>query len=108
MPTDFTATLDPTGVLNLAWKCANPPGASGTIYQVSRQVGAAGTMQIIGAAGDKKFIDATLPIGSTQVTYRIMALRSTVAGTPNEFTVKFGVTGGEMTASVVAAPKLAA
>jgi hypothetical protein len=112
MPTDFTAALDPSGTLNLAWRCVNPAGAGGTIYQVARQIGSAGggggEMQIIGATGQRKFADPTVPAGTAQVTYRIQALRSTVAGTANEFTVKFGVSGGAMTARVVGAAKLAA
>lgn len=40
--------------------------------------------------------------------YRIQAVRSTIAGVANEFTVNLGVSGGEMTATVVSAPKLAA
>jgi hypothetical protein len=109
-PYEFVAQLDQTGVLRLAWTCDNPAGASGTVYQVSRQIGATGAMQIIGAAGDKKFTDPSVPAGTAQVTYRVQALRSTVAGQPGEFTVKFGAApgSGELTASVVAAPKLAA
>lgn len=108
-PADFTATLDQFGALTLAWKCVNPAGATGTIYQVSRQLGSTGAMQIIGAAGDKKFVDPTVPAGTDQVTYRVVALRSTVAGQPGGFTVRFGVSGdGVTTASVVPAPKLAA
>jgi hypothetical protein len=68
-------------------------------------------MQIIGAAGNKRFADATVPAGTAQVTYCVTALRSTVAGAPGQFTVKFGAApgGGALTASVVpSAPKLAA
>jgi hypothetical protein len=107
-PTDFSVKLTPGGVLHLAWKCVNPPGAGGTIYQVARQLGLSGEMQIIGASGQRKFADPSVPAGTALVTYRIQALRSTVAGTANEFTVKFGGAGGAMTAQVVSAPKLAA
>jgi hypothetical protein len=104
----FAATLDADGALHLAWKCVNPPGSVGTIYQVARKVGATGEMQIIGATGQRKFVDPAVPAGSAQITYRVQALRSTVAGLPGTFTVLLGVAGGAMTAQVVGAPKLAA
>lgn len=115
--TDFTAELDPTGVLNLTWKSVNPPGSSGTIYQVARQIGSGGGggagggggMVIIGSAGQRKFADATIPAGTDSVTYQITPIRSTVAGPTRPFTVKFGGAAGAMTASIVpSSPKLAA
>jgi hypothetical protein len=112
MPTDFTAALNPDGTLTLKWKCTNPPGSSGTIYQVARKVGNVGDFQMIGGSGTRSFIDATLPAGNASVTYRIIATRSTAAGTANQFTVSFGVGGGgEMMASVASAggaPRMAA
>jgi hypothetical protein len=43
------------------------------------------------------------------VTYRITAVRSTAVGLAAEFIVNFGTgSSGEMVASVVSAPKLAA
>jgi hypothetical protein len=107
-PTDFTAALNPDGSLKLRWKCANPAGSSGTIYQLARQVGD-GPFAAVGGTGTKSFVDATLPAGAAAVTYQIQAVRSTAAGTAAQFLVRFGVTGsGEATASVVTAPKLAA
>ena len=112
-PDGFRAELVQGGALLLSWKCQNPKGAVGTVYQIARQA-AGGAMTILGATGKKSFIDETLPSGLAQVTYKITAIRSTKQGLPGEFTVKFGVGGsGEMTATVVAAgaggaPKLAA
>jgi hypothetical protein len=108
-PTDFSIDLSQGGTLTLKWKCANPPGSQGTMYQVSRRVGTAGEMLIIGASGSKQFIDETVPAGSASVTYRIVAIRSTAQGPEALFTVNFGVGGGgEMVASVESSPKLAA
>src|SRR5689334_3796315 len=46
-PTDFTATLNPDGSLKLRWKCVNPAGGKGTIYQVSRRTGSTGAFTAI-------------------------------------------------------------
>jgi hypothetical protein len=113
--TDFVVTLDGNGALNLRWKCINPPGAAGTIYQVWRRIGATGDFTYLGGSGAKSFVDDTLPAGSASVTYQIQGVRSTANGPWSQFNVNFGVTpGGMMTASVVEVggasptPKLAA
>ena len=108
-PKDFKVELAQTGALQMSWKIQNPANATGTVYQVARQIAAGGPMTILGATGRKEFLDETLPSGLSQVTYKITAIRSTKQGLPAEVTVKFGTTGsGEMTATVVSAPKLAA
>ena len=108
-PSDFAATLNPDGSLGLKWKCANPPRSTGTIYQISRRTGAAGAFVSVGGSGARTFVDAGVPSGVASVTYQIVAVRSTAIGVAAQFTVNFGVTGsGEMMASVVSAPKLAA
>ena len=100
-PTDLLVTLDESGILNLGWKCINPAGASGTIYQVWRRIGAATEFTYIGGSGTKTFVDNTLPTGSTQVTYQIQAVRSTAVGPWAQFNVNFGVSSaGTMTAMV--------
>jgi hypothetical protein len=111
--TDFVVTLDGNGALNLKWKCANPPGAGGTIYQVWRRIGASGEFVYLGGSGSRTFLDDTLPAGSASVTYQIQGVRSTANGPWSQFNVNFGVSGaGVMTASVVevggATPKMAA
>jgi hypothetical protein len=117
-PTDFTATLNPDGSLKLRWKCANPRGAGGTMYQVSRRVGAGGAsgpFVALGGSGTKTFLDATVPASAAAaggVTYQVQAVRSTAVGVAAQFVVNFGCApGGETVASVMSAqggPKLAA
>jgi hypothetical protein len=92
-PTNFTVALDQSGVVTLKWKCANPPGISGTNYEVQRKIGGA-EFVTLGTVGSRKFSDTTLPAGSTGVTYQITAFRSTLRGTPAQFNVNFGVGGG--------------
>ena len=97
------------GAVTLKWKCANPAGTSGTIYQVWRRDTPTGDFNYLGGTGSKSFDDATIPAGSGGVTYQIQAVRSTAVGLWAQFNVNFGVSsGGEMTASVVSAPKIAA
>lgn len=108
MPTNFVATINPDGSLYFKWKCANPTGSTGTTYQILRQANGETGFTFVGSTGNKFFTDSTLPADSAPLTYKITAVRSTSQGTPNEFTVKFGLSGGTMTASVVAAPRMAA
>lgn len=109
-PTDFTAALNPDGTLKLRWTCANPAGAQGTIYQVSRRTGGTGpgsSFTPIGGTGLRSFTDPTVPAGVAAVTYQVVAVRSTSMGMPAQFTVNFGVGGDGVTPTVVG-PKLAA
>lgn len=93
-PSDFVVGLDETGALNLSWKCANPPGCTGVIYEVRRRVGPTGAFGYIGASGTRTFVDDTLPAGSATVTYQLTAIRSTARGPAAQFTVNFGIEGG--------------
>ena len=94
-PFEFTVGLLQDGAVELNWKCTNPSGTYGTIYEVMRQIGGpSAPMTFIGATGVRTFIDATLPAGSTPCTYKVTAVRSTSRGNPAQFTVNFGVGGG--------------
>jgi hypothetical protein len=93
-PFDFTVTLMQDGSLGLRWKCNNPSGTVGTIYEVKRAMGAGGAMEFVGASGVKSFTDDTLPSGASPVMYQITAVRSTARGNPAQFVVNFGVGGG--------------
>ena len=101
-PYGFTVALNALGALTLKWKCNNPSGSQGTVYQIWRKIGPPSTEALvyIGGSGKKEFTDATLPAGSMAVTYQIQAARSTAVGPWATFKVHFGVSGGSMTASV--------
>lgn len=98
-PFDFTIGLLQNGALELKWKCNNPSGTQGTIYEVKRRIGggASGPFTFVGASGVKAFTDDTVPAGSPSVTYQITAVRSTQRGNPAQFTVNFGVGGPGLT-----------
>jgi hypothetical protein len=101
-PANFTVTLRGDGSLMLKWKCKNPRGAVGTIYQISRQIGAGGEFTNIGVVGSKRFVDTTLSAGAAaSVTYQVVAMRSTAAGTAARFTVNLGVQGAAGAAASV-------
>jgi hypothetical protein len=106
-PTNFTATIGADGALKLKWKCANPKGTSGTIYQVWRRSSPTAEFTYLGGSGTKTFVDPTIPAGATAVTYQIQAVRSTAAGPWAQFNVNFGAGGTGVTATAVG-PKLAA
>ncbi len=104
-PSNFKANLQPDGSLKLTWKCVNPR-ATGTVYNLSRRVDDDTSFTPIGGTGKKEFVDATVPLGTTQVVYRIRATRSTAVGTVAEFIVSIGnVESGQLK---VTQPKLAA
>lgn len=110
-PNAFKASLVPgEAALEITWKCSNPAGTQGTIYQVYRQT-TPGQWIHLGDAGVRNFLDATVPANMSQVTYKVRGLRSTVAGAWGTFVVTFGMT--ESTAATTTsvtepAPKLAA
>lgn len=99
-PFDFTVGLLQDGSLELKWKCGNPSGTQGTIYEVKRQIGG-GAFAFVGATGVRTFTDDTLPNGSAPVTYQITAVRSTQRGNPAQFVVNFGMGGGRLTVASI-------
>jgi len=108
-PSNFTVGLLQNGAIELKWKCDNPSGTQGTIYEVMRRFTLDGPFSFVGASGTRSFIDQTIPAGSSPATYQITAVRSTQRGAPAQFTVSFGVGGlGLSIASVSEGVKLAA
>jgi hypothetical protein len=91
-PYEFTVGLLQNGAVELKWKCNNPSGTQGTIYEVMRKSGS-GPFAFVGGTGVRVFVDETIPAGSAPVTYQITAVRSTTRGNPAQFTVNFGIGG---------------
>lgn len=90
-PFDFTVGLLQTGAIELKWKCNNPSGIGGTIYEVQRSING-GPATFVGSSGVKSFIDSTISGGPA--TYTVTAVRSTARGNPAVFTVYLGVGNG--------------
>jgi hypothetical protein len=92
-PFDFKVELLQSGSVRINWKCTNPEGAGGTIYEVFRGP-QGGTLNYVGSTGIKEFVDDTLPRSVVPLSYRFVAVRSTRRGDPAMLTVSFGVAGG--------------
>jgi hypothetical protein len=94
----FRVLLEPTGSLAISWKCNNPEGTSGTIYEIKRKTGTAAPAYI-GATGVRNFTDNTVPssAAASGVTYQITGVRSTARGVTAQFVVNFGVGGPGIT-----------
>lgn len=92
-PGSITAQLNSLGELTLKWKCTNPRGVTGVIYQVLRGLNGA-TPALFDLVGEKTLVDGTIPAGTTTVTYLIRARRGSSMGQPSsDFMVRFGVGG---------------
>ncbi|MEM1010616.1 MAG: hypothetical protein AAGI46_00175 [Planctomycetota bacterium] len=89
-PYELKTEVNGNGELMLSWKCDNPAGTSGTIYQVYRSTNGSLDFEYLGGVGSRKFVDATIPAGATQITYKMQAVRSTAAGMWATFNVLFG------------------
>ena len=108
-PFDFKVVLLPNGSLDLAWKCQNPGG--GVIYHVSRRDEPTAPFTFLGGSPQRMFLDATVPAGASQLTYKVQGVRASGVGVAQEFNVNLGTTNGVMTATVTVGsttPKLAA
>ena len=109
-PANFKVQLLPNGSLDLSWKCQTPGG--GVIYHVSRRDEPAGEFRFLGGSPQRKFLDAAVPAGASQITYAIQGVRASGIGVEAQFVVNLGKADGVMTATVAAAapasPKLAA
>ena len=92
-PTDFVVTLLQSGAVMLRWKCVNPNGSVGTLYEIRRKTGT-GAFTRLSTEGTREFTDESLPAGAVGVTYEITARRSTVRGLPAQFNVNFGIGSG--------------
>jgi len=107
-PFGLKVQLEDNGALTLKWKCNNPVGSTGTLYQIWRKIGT-GAFTYIGGAGTKSFVDDTVPMGAVGVTYQLQAVRSTSVGPWAQFNVNFGSTpAGPMIVTEASPVKIAA
>lgn len=88
-PHSFAVSLKQTGEIELTWKCDNPDGTAGTIYQVRRALDG-GPATPLAVVGEKRLVDETVPPGTKSCRYWVTALRSTGKGGETEHTVHFG------------------
>lgn len=97
-PRDFTVELVPGGALTLKWKCPNPSGAAGVVYQIKRKLMTESEYTNLGAIGVREFTDETVPSSaavSGGVVYVVQAQRGELYGDESlPFVVTFGIGGG--------------
>lgn len=100
-PTAFKVGLNGDGSITLKWKCTNPAGTTGTVYNVSRRIANQTAFSPLGAVGVREFTDATIPVSAASnggVVYRVQAQRAGDFGEPSEqILVQFGAGGGSLT-----------
>lgn len=89
-PQDFESNIDAVGWLTLRWKCKNPRGSSGTMYQVRRQLNGDGPFVHLATVGKKHFVDRGVPLGTKMALYEVQAVRSTHSGPTTRHSVYFG------------------
>ncbi len=106
-PTSCVAEFTGDGSVRLKWKCENPRGCIGVMYQVWRKAGA-GEFEFLGGVGEKKFVDNTIPPGASPITYKVQAVRSTSASDWATFVISFGAASGGMLVSDTTPVKIAA
>lgn len=93
-PSDVIVQLASEGTLTLRWKST---GSNGGFYLVKRRIGGNPSTPFtnLGGSGNKEFVDATLPLGTSTVTYIITPQRGSTVGTPSDqVTIQFGVGTG--------------
>jgi hypothetical protein len=95
-PDQFTVEIVPTsGALTIRWKCANPPGTSGTSYIVRRRVQGENQFTFIWVTGTKFYTDAGFSAGPDRVEYTVQGARAGTTGpVSNILVVNFGAGGG--------------
>lgn len=91
-PTDFVVLLSASGGITLQWKSE---GVNGAFFMVKRRFSDASPWTNIGGSGSREFTDDSLPIGTTNVQYKVWGVRGNVNG-PESLTIaiQFGVVGG--------------
>lgn len=107
LPHNFSVELGQNGVLELKWKCTSPGG--GVVYHIYRRDEPTGPYYFLGGSSQRKYIDATIPAGASQITYELQGVSPRGVGPVAQCNVNFGVNaGGGMTASVAQPPRIAA
>ena len=89
-PTRLASHLLQTGWVSFRFECKNDRRLRGVTYLVERRIGGTGPFEFLMNAGRRAFTDTTIPLGASEVHYRITAQTSTRRGQPAIFPVLFG------------------
>ncbi|MEQ8845219.1 MAG: hypothetical protein RIB58_10230 [Phycisphaerales bacterium] len=88
-PSDLRAALTTDGALVLSWKGKGP---AGTRYDVTRMLPGEVGFSVIGDTNKKRLTDETIPAGTSQAMYRVIARQTDFAVGSTILTVRFGST----------------
>src|SRR5690606_31720685 len=88
-PSELRATLGTDGSLELTWKGKGP---AGTRYDVTRLLPGESAFTVIGDTSKKKLVDNTIPAGTGQVLYRVIARQTDFEVGSTILTVRLGNT----------------
>ncbi|MEQ9095959.1 MAG: hypothetical protein RIE32_06820 [Phycisphaerales bacterium] len=91
VPYKFETRLIQGGALEVSFECDNE-GTNAVSYEVRRRDGSGqgAPFNFIMNAGERRFVDDTIPNGTGTVTYRIVGFRTINRGEPAYFVVAFG------------------
>lgn len=93
-PANLDFTLGSAGTLTLTWTAKNPRGSDRVVYLIKRQLAGEAAFTVLGATGERAFVDTTLPAGVREARYSVQALRGKEAsGESLVMTVYFGAGG---------------
>lgn len=88
-PSNLRTSIDGAGNLTLIWDCRNPQGSRSTMYKIYR-ASKGEPKRMLASVGKRKFVDDSIPAGTTELMYYIEPYRSTGTGETGIFVVKFG------------------
>lgn len=90
-PTTFKHQLAINGELSVAFRCPNPGRTGPVTYRLERRVGGTGQPFVpFMTLKERKFTDATIPLGTAEVAYRVTPQTSTKDGGVAQFAIQFG------------------
>ena len=90
-PTMFKHQLAVNGELTVRFRCPNPPRVGAVTYRVDRRVGVStNPWQPFTILKKRELTDNTIPLGSSEVAYRITAQTTTRDGQVAQFSIQFG------------------
>lgn len=108
-PTGFRVALLQNGALELSFKASNPSSPGNIVYQVLRQDAPQGPFAFLMNAGEKRFVDTSIPAGTASVVYQVTGYRGQQAGNPAQYQVRFTAGNGvQVVGQPVSQPPMAA
>ena len=92
VPTDFSGSVSPGGVVTLTWKATPSGPSSGIFFLVERKRGSEPAWIPMGGSAEKAFIDPNPMLSSGVVQYRVKAVRGESASDWSAF-ISFDLAG---------------